>query len=146
MLIPRHIRQQFDRIEALDDPLEVLEPIGAVREWLRESELSAIAAAREAGASFARIGDSLGTEKQNVQQKLRQTLREHGLTDPEFNGVSSSTLRYWLWWWSRPERSPEGFEEKGRDPQAQAAAIMAELTERERAGLLRKSINATLKR
>jgi hypothetical protein len=145
MQIPNHIREQFERIEALDDPLDVLEPIGAVREWLRESELRAITAARESGASLARIGSSLGTDKQNIQQKLRTASNTKGWTDPEFDGVTSSTLRYWLWWWSSPERSPNGVEEKGRDPQQQAAIVRAELEEREDRGLLRKPIDATRK-
>jgi hypothetical protein len=145
MLIPKHIREQFERIEGLYDPLEVLEPIGAVREWLRESELCAIRAAREGGASLARIGSSLGTEKQNIQQKLRTTSNAKGF-NPEFDGVTTSTLRYWLWWWSSPERSPNGVEEKGRLPEEQAALVRAELEARDSAGLLRKPIDAASKR
>ena len=142
-LIPNHIREQFERIEEVDDPLEVLEPIGALREWLRESELHAIKQASEHGASLARIGNALGTDKQNIHQRLRTTSNAKGFTSPEFDGVISSTLRYWLWWWSSPERSPGGVEEKGRDPREQATMIRAELEAREAAGLLRKPIDAT---
>jgi hypothetical protein len=146
MLIPNHIRTEFERIEELDDPLAVLEPIGAVREWLRESEFHAIKQASERGASLARIGDALGTDKQNIHQKLRTTSNTRGFTNSEFDGVTSSTLRYWLWWWSRPERSATGADEKGREPADQVAMIRAELEARQAAGLLRKPIDATLKR
>ena len=145
MLIPNHIREQFERIGEVDEPLAVLEPIGAVREWLRESELHAIKLASERGASLARIGNALGTDKQNIQQRLRTTSNAKGFTSPEFDGVISRTLRYWLWWWSLPERSPRGVEEKGRDPGEQAAMIRAELEAREAAGLLRKPIDPTSK-
>jgi hypothetical protein len=146
ILIPNHIREQFARIEELNDPLAALEPIGAVREWLRECELHAIKQASERGASLARIGNALGTDKQNIHQKLRTTNNAKGLTSPEFDGVTSSTLRYWLWWWSRPERRATGVDERERDPAEQAAMIRAELEAREAAGLLRKRIDATRKR
>lgn len=145
MLIPDHIRVEFERIQELDDPLAALEPIGAVREWLREAELHAIKQASEDGASLARIGNALGTAKQNIHQKLRTATSSKGLTSPEFDDVTSSTLRYWLWWWSRPERRAAGVEEKGRDPAHEAAVVRAELEAREAAGLLRKPIDATRK-
>jgi hypothetical protein len=62
------------------------------------------------------------------------------------SGVPSSTLRYWLWWWSSPDRSPKGVEEKGRDPEEQAALVRAELEAREAAGPLRKPADAESKR
>ena len=141
MLIPTHIRAEFDQIEAVDEPLEVLRPIGAVREWLREAELRAIREASDRGESLARIGDALGTDKQNIHQKLRSSRSAKGLTSPEFDGVITRTLRYWLWWWSQPERNPSGAEEKGRDPIAEAAKVRAELEAREAAGLLRTPID-----
>jgi hypothetical protein len=146
MQIPNHIREQFDRIAELEDPLAALEPIGAVREWLRESELRAIKEASASGSSLAHIGQSLGTDKQNIHQKLRTANSAQGLTSPEFDGVPSSTLRYWLWWWSSPERSPNGVEEQGREPQDQAMIVRSELEARAAAGLLRKPIDAALKR
>jgi hypothetical protein len=86
-----------------------------------------------------------GTDKQNIQQKLRTASNVKGFTDPEFDGVTSSTLRFWLWWWSSPERSPNGVEEKGRTPAHEAAFVRAELEAREAAGLLRRPIDATRK-
>jgi hypothetical protein len=141
MVIPTHIRAELDRIEQLEEPLALLGPIGAVREWLRDSELRAIREASDRGESLSRIGDALGTDKQNIHQKLRSTRSAHGLTDPAFDGVISRTLRYWLWWWSQPERHPSGAEEKGRDAGAEAAKVRAELEARHAAGLLRTPID-----
>src|SRR5258706_9032431 len=141
MLIPPHIRAELKRIEQLDEPLALLGPIGAVREWLRESELRAIREASDKGESLSRIGDALGTDKQNIHQKLRSTRSAPGLTGPEFEGVISPTLRYWLWWWSQPDRNPTGAEEKGREPVAEAAKVRAELEARQEAGLLRTPID-----
>ena len=141
MLIPTHVRAELDRIEQLDEPLALLGPIGAVREWLREAELRAIREASDRGESLSRIGDALGTDKQNIHQKLRSTRGARGLTGPEFDGVISRTLRFWLWWWSQPERNPSGAEEKGRDPIAEAAKVRAELEARQAAGLLRTPID-----
>jgi hypothetical protein len=55
-----------------------------------------------------------------------------GITHPDFDGVEMATLRYWLGWWSNPERSMYGREEAGRDPEAEAERVRHEIAARER--------------
>jgi transposase-like protein len=140
MEIPDHVREQFERIQETADPLAALEPIGAVREWLRTAEIRAIQDARENGGTYSQIATALLTDKQNIHHKVRSAGNSKGLTNSEFDGVNSSTLRYWHQWWQKPERSSEGAEEQGRDPRAEAAIVRVELEAREAAGLLRKPL------
>jgi transposase-like protein len=146
MMIPEHIRNEIAAIERAQTPLDELASIGAVREWLREAELRAIQDAREGGQTLARIGDALGTDRQQVHQKLNTASKIKGLTDPAFDGVGAGTLRYWLRWWSDSERSPFGAEEKGRDPATEAARVRNELEAREKAGLLKKPVEGVLRK
>lgn len=136
--VPRDVREQFEAIAAAVDPLDALDSIGFVREWLRIAELRAIKEARESGESLSGIGDALATDRQNVHQKLRTATQMRGLTGPEFEGVSSGTLRYWYRWWSKPERTAEGAQEGGRDPMAERQKVRGELEARWNAGQLRK--------
>jgi hypothetical protein len=55
-----------------------------------------------------------------------------GVTHRDFDGVEMATLRYWLSWWSSPDRSPYGREEAGRDPQVEAERVRREIEARER--------------
>jgi hypothetical protein len=137
------IRENFERIEQIDDPLASLDPIGFVREGMRELELDAIREAIDRGASLARVGDALGTHKQTVHDRLRTAGKLTGLTNPIFDGRTVSTLRYWLWWWGRPERSTDGSGpgEDGLIASEQIALITAELEARQAAGLLHKPID-----
>lgn len=95
--------------------------------------------AQKQGRSYQQIADVQERPRQAVHRTLKGA-RGRGLTHPDFDGVSSSTLRYWLDWWSDPQRSLAGAEEAGRDPATEAARVRAELEEREAAGLLRKPI------
>jgi hypothetical protein len=143
MQIPSEIRANFERIEQIDDPLAALDPIGIVREGMRDLELRAIREAIDGGASLALVGDALGTHKQTVHDRLRTAGKLSGLTDPIFDGRTVSTLRYWLWWWSRPERSTNssGPGENGLIASEQIALITAELEARQAEGLLHKPID-----
>jgi transposase-like protein len=132
------VREEFEAIAATDDPLDALDSIGYVREWLRIAELRAIKEARESGESLSGIGGALATDRQNVHQKLRAATRTKGVTAPEFDGVSSGTLRYWYRWWSKPERTASGAHEGGRDPMAERQEVLRELEARWNAGQLRK--------
>lgn len=146
--IPSHVREQFERIEQLDDPLAALDPIGVVREGMRELELRAIREAIEGGASLSRVGSALGTDKSDVQYRLRTAGKLAGLTDERFDGRTVNTLRYWLWWWSQPERNADGSGpgEDGLIAAEQIALITTELEARRDAGLLRKPIDPTKRR
>src|SRR5436190_1889428 len=108
MDIPPDVRANFERIEQIADPLAALDPIGKVREGMRDLELQAIRQAIDEGASLRRVGDVLGTHKQTVYDRLRTAGKLTGLTDEIFDGRTVSTLRHWLWWWSQPERSTDG--------------------------------------
>lgn len=138
MLIPPHIQRGFAAIESADSSLEALASLGAVRTWLGEAETQAILDARNHGATLSAIADALGTDRQNVHQKLLTASRNRGLSHPDFDGVTSSTLRYWYDWWSKDERTSEGALEDGRDPHAEAEKVRRELDARWDAGLLRK--------
>jgi hypothetical protein len=53
--------------------------------------------------------------------------RVRGLTAPEFDNVGTPDLRFWLRWWSDPERDPSGDEEAGRDPLEEQRKIKVEI-------------------
>jgi hypothetical protein len=61
--------------------------------------------------------------------------RVRGLTAPEFDNVGTPDLRFWLRWWSDPERDPSGDEEAGRDPLEEQRKIKAEIEAREKLGV-----------
>jgi hypothetical protein len=77
--------------------------------------------------------EALTPERKAVHKESKppQRPRVKGLTSPVFDGVGTPDLRYWLKWWSAPERSPDGAEEKGRDPVAEQKKIKAEIHARE---------------
>jgi len=49
--------------------------------------------------------------------------------------VGTPDLRFWLRWWSDPERDPSGDEEAGRDPLEEQRKIKAEIEAREKLGV-----------
>jgi hypothetical protein len=53
-----------------------------------------------------------------------------GLTSGDFDGVPMATLRFWLQWWERPERTWCGAEEAGRDPAAECEKVRREIEAR----------------
>jgi hypothetical protein len=139
MLVPNEIKRQLEELSTNDDPLENLRSLHVIREWAAESELAMIELAQAGGESFQRIGEVLGKPRQAVHRTLKRSQSE-GLTHSDFDGVSSSTLRYWLTWWSDPRRRPQGAEEKGRDPKVEAEKVRTELEARRAAGVITKPI------
>jgi len=106
--------------------------------WLRDLESEETTKARESGATWAEIGASQDRPRQTVHRQASKTPhrpRVEGLTLAEYRHVGTSDLRYWLEWWSEPERSPEGREEKGRDPEEEKRKLRAEIEARERLGV-----------
>ena len=139
MFVPEKIETTVDALRADDDPLANLRSIKTLRDWLSDMEIWCIEAAHDGGHSFQEIADVQGRPRQAVHRTLRDS-RSAGLTDPAFSRVSSSTLRYWLDWWTDSTRSADGVEEDGRDPATEAARVRAELVARFDAGLLRKPV------
>ena len=139
MFVPDKINSTFAALRSEEDPLMNLHSIKTLRDWLGDMEIRCIEAAHTSGSSFQQIAEVQGRPRQAVHRTLREA-RTSGLTDPAFDRVSSSTLRYWLDWWSDPSRSPDGEEEEGRDPATEAARVRAELDARFDAGLLRKAV------
>jgi hypothetical protein len=139
MFIPEKIETAFTTLRAEDDPLANLRSIKTLRDWLSDMEIRCIEVAHEQGQSFQQIADVQERPRQAVHRTLKGS-RTVGLTDPDFGGVSSSTLRYWFAWWTDPTRSPEGAEEAGRDSAVEAAKVRAELEERFAAGLISRVV------
>ena len=140
IFIPRPIRDELDKLAASDEPLENLASIKVVEEWIADLKLFATERAQRAGHSLQQIGDVQERHPQAVHRTLKAA-RTEGLTHSDFQGVTSSTLRYWLDWWSDPARTKDGYEEAGRDPKVEAARVRAELQARYDAGLLRKPVS-----
>jgi hypothetical protein len=139
LFIPEKIETVFTALRAEEDPLANLRSIKTLRDWLGDMEIRCIEVAHDGGRSFQQIAEVQERPRQAVHRTLRDS-RTSGLTDPVFGGVSSSTLRYWLDWWSDPRRRPGGAEEAGQDPATEAAKVRAELEARFEAGLLRKAV------
>jgi len=139
MFVPDKINSAFSDLRAEEDPLMNLRSIKTLRDWLSDMEIRSIEVAHNGGSTFQQIAEVQGRPRQAVHRTLRES-RTSGLTDPVFGGVSSSTLRYWLDWWSDPSRTAGGVEEDGRDPATEAARVRAELDARFDAGLLRKAV------
>ena len=139
MFVPEKIESTIEALRAEQDPLSNLRSIKTLRDWLSDMEIRCIETAHEGGHTFQEIADVQERPRQAVHRTLRDS-RSAGLTDPAFSRVSSSTLRYWLDWWSDPSRSAEGTEEDGRDPATEAARVRTELQARFDAGLLRKPV------
>ena len=91
--------------------------------------------AKDAGRTFQEIGDVLEKPRQAVQRKLKSS-QSRGLTDPQFDGRDSSTLRYWYDWLG--DQIANGKTEPRRDFKKEQAQVFAELDARYDAGILRK--------
>ena len=137
MFVPQSVRVEFERLRTTSDPLSNLRSLEALGEWVADMKVFAAREAQAQGFTLQQIGDVQNRPRQAVHRKLKSS-NSRGFTHPDFDGVDSSTLRYWLDWWSDPQRSPDGAEEKGRDPVAEAVRIQAELEARYDAGVLRK--------
>jgi hypothetical protein len=139
MFIPKPIHDELDRLAASDDPLANLESLKVLEDWLADMKLYATETAQRRGHSLQEIAGVQERHPQAVHRTLKSA-RLEGLTHEDFRGVTSSTLRYWLDWWSDPARRPDGAEEAGRDPRVEANRVRAELQARHDAGLLRKPV------
>jgi hypothetical protein len=136
--IPPLIRDYLRELEQSSDPLERLRAIRGVATWLRASEDSEIERAREGGMSWQQIGEAQGRPRQVVHRQASKTPyrpRVKGLTSSEYDHVGTPDLRYWLKWWSAPERSPDGVEEAGRDPVDEQQKLKREIAAREKFGV-----------
>jgi hypothetical protein len=122
IFIPRQVREEIDKLAASDEPLENLGSIKIVEEWIADVKLYVTEKAQTSGYSLQQIGTVQNRHPQAVHRTLK-TARTDGLTHPDFQGVSSSTLRYWLDWWSDPTRTKDGYEEAGRDPRVEARSL-----------------------
>jgi len=138
MTISPVIHDYIETLERSQDPLVRLRAIRGIARWLRDLESEATTKARESGATWAEIGASQDRPRQTVHRQASKTPhrpRVEGLTLAEYRHVGTSDLRHWLEWWSEPERSPEGREEKGRDPEEEKRKLRAEIEARERLGV-----------
>lgn len=138
MPIPSLICDHLRTLDRCVEPLGRLRAIRGVGRWLRESEETEIERAREAGMSWQQIGEAQDRPRQVVHRQASRTPhreRVRGLTSSDFDHVGTPDLRYWLKWWSAPERAPEGVEEAGRDPRAEQEKIGREIEARERLGV-----------
>jgi len=76
-------RRLIRHLETPDLPLQTLQAIRRLRQYLEELEAACILKARELGASPADIGEALGITRQAVYNRLHNLeLRAH--TDPNF--------------------------------------------------------------
>jgi hypothetical protein len=130
-----------DYIRVLDENANRRSRLRAIRGlmlWLREREAEEIELAREAGMSWQQIGEAQERPRQVVHRQASQTPRRarvRGLTSPEFEHVGTPDLRYWLKWWSAPERTPSGADEDGRDAHIEQEKLRREIEARERLGV-----------
>jgi hypothetical protein len=111
-----------------------LAAIRTLRGWLGGRERLSLAAARAQEYTWEEIGAAQGRPRQALQrQASRQAQRPPvlGLTAPDFVGVATAELEFWLKWWSGAW-TPAGPEEASRDPMREQERIRAELGARER--------------
>jgi hypothetical protein len=66
----KHVQKALDALAAAGSPLEALAAARDLRRAAEEVERRRAADAREAGASWSKIGALYGTTKQNVQQRF----------------------------------------------------------------------------
>jgi transposase-like protein len=137
MFVPQWVHEEFSGLVSDDDPLSNLRSLERLGDWVDDMRIAVAARAKETGHTLQEIGDVQQKPRQAVHRTLKSA-QSRGLTDPEFDGVDSSTLRYWFDWWSDGSRDPAGAEEAGRDPTREAVRVQAELEARYDAGILRK--------
>jgi len=137
MFVPKNVRTEFKRLRTEEDPLANLRSLEVLADWVGHMRVFAAGEATKAGYTLNQVGEVQNKPRQAVHRTLKSA-QSRGLSDTDFDGVDSSTLRYWLDWWSDPERTPDGVEEKGYDPETMVARIRAELEARYDAGILRR--------
>src|SRR5947209_3042394 len=117
--IPLHVQSEWAALSRTDDPELNRRSIDEIRKWLD---------------GFAESLTSVDPKNPPGDPKLFGHAKSNvaGITSSEFDGVEMATLRYWLKWWSDPQRSQWGREEAGRDPEAEAAKVLREIEARER--------------
>jgi hypothetical protein len=136
--VPALIRDYLRTLERSDEAFERLRAIRGIGRWLRDREDREIERAREEGMSWQQIGEAQGRSRQVAHRQARRAPRRErvrGLTSPEYDHVGTPDLRFWLEWWSKPERTPSGLEEAGRDPLAEQAKLRREIEAREQLGV-----------
>jgi hypothetical protein len=136
--LPPLIRDVFELLAREEEGEDALVQLAAIRTlggWLGGRERLSLAAARAQEYTWAEIGAAQGRPRQALQrQASRQAQRPPvlGLTAPDFVGVASAELEFWLTWWGGGGWSPAGPEEASRDPRREQERIRAELRARER--------------
>jgi len=139
MFIPQAVKEEFDALESSDDPLENVRSLRVLSDWINDMKVFAMENARTENKTLEEIGTAAERPRQAVHRSLKNS-NSKGFTHPDFEGVSSSTLRYWLDWWADPARDPNGAEEAGRQPGIEAEKVWRELQARFDAGVLRKPV------
>ena len=135
LALPPLIRDAFELLaREEEDALVQLAAIRMLAGWLGERERAGLAAARAQDYTWEEIGHAQGRPRQAVQRQARQAQRPRilGLTSPDFVGVATPELQFWLRWWSAGGWSLAAPEEAPRDPTREQERIRAELTARER--------------
>ena len=117
--MPPEIQGEWGSLLRTDDPEANRHSIEIIRDWLDGAADAFAAGELDAPSKDPRMH---GHGKSNIA----------GMTHRDFDGVDMATLRYWLRWWSSPERSPYGREEAGRDPEFEAARVRREIKARQR--------------
>ena len=115
MKTPLNITGEWASLTRVHDASLNLASLRRVRDWL-----DCVERYLEAG------GDPDG----NPQLRNYKPANVKGITDSQFDGVPTPTLRYWLEWWQQPERTWCGADEAGRHPAEYAARVQAELDAR----------------
>ncbi len=137
-MLPPLIRDAFELLAGEEeDALVQLAAIRTLAGWLGERERGGLAIARAQDYSWEEIGRAQGRPRQAVQRQARQARRPRvlGLTAPDFVGVATPELQFWLRWWGAGGWRPEGPGEAPRDPEREQERIRAELTAREQRAL-----------
>ncbi len=134
MTVPPLIRDVFELLaREEEDALVQLAAIRTLRGWLGGRERLSLAAARAQEYTWAEIGAAQGRPRQALQrQATRRRPPVLGLTAPDFVGVATPELEFWLSWWSGGGWTPPGPEEASRDPGREQERIQAELRARSR--------------
>ena len=118
MQTPLPVQAEWGSLTRTHERERNLESIAAVRDWLDGVE------------DYLRSGGDPAVEPRFLGHAVANVA---GATDPDFEGVPMSTLRFWERWWSAPERTRHGPEEAGRDPQVEADKVRREIDAREAA-------------
>jgi len=117
--VPPEIQGEWSSLLRTDDPEINRRSIETIREWL-DAAAEALASGR------------LDAPSKDPKMYGHATSNVGGVTHPDFDGVEMATLRYWLKWWTSPDRSAYGREEAGRDPRVEAERVRREIEARER--------------